>query len=165
MDMLSSACGLTKASFYHHYPNKEALLRDVLEWTHQRLAETLFSIAYDPLLTPRERLEKLGRKAARLFQDDSIGCLMGVVAVDASYGRSELMAPIRSFLDDWAQASPSSTARPSTRRRRWSAAGNWWPISKAPSCWRASMASRAISMASPGERWSNWRASLRPPST
>ncbi len=63
MEMLSSACGLTKASFYHHYPNKEALLRDVLEWTHQRLAETLFSIAYDPLLTPRERLEKLGRKA------------------------------------------------------------------------------------------------------
>lgn len=52
MEMLSSACGLTKASFYHHYPNKEALLRDVLEWTHQRLAETLFSIAYDPLLTP-----------------------------------------------------------------------------------------------------------------
>lgn len=104
MEMLSSACGLTKASFYHHYPNKEALLRDVLEWTHQLLAETLFSIAYDPLLTPRERLEKLGRKAARLFQDDSIGCLMGVVAVDASYGRSELMAPIRSFLDDWAQA-------------------------------------------------------------
>ena len=165
MEMLSSACGLTKASFYHHYPNKEALLRDVLEWTHQRLAETLFSIAYDPLLTPRERLEKLGRKAARLFQDDSIGCLMGVVAVDASYGRSELMAPIRSFLDDWAQAfaqlyRPAFDEAQALERGRQLVADF-----EAPSCWRASMASRAISMASPGERWSNWRASLRPPST
>ncbi|MDB6445539.1 TetR/AcrR family transcriptional regulator [Pseudomonas sp. 21TX0197] len=104
MDELSSACGLTKASFYHHYPNKEALLRDVLDWTHERLKQSLFAIAFDENLPVRERLASMGRKAKRLFQDDSIGCLMGVVAVDATYGKVELMAPIRRFLDDWAQA-------------------------------------------------------------
>lgn len=104
MDALSTACGLTKASFYHHYPNKESLLRDVLEWTHGRLKQSLFAIAYDEALSPRERLESMGRKAQRLFQDDSIGCLMGVVAVDAAYGKVELMEPIRRFLDDWAAA-------------------------------------------------------------
>lgn len=72
MDMLSSACGLTKASFYHHYPNKEALLRDVLEWTHQRLAETLFSIAYDPLLTPRERLENSAARPPGCFRTTAL---------------------------------------------------------------------------------------------
>lgn len=104
MDELSSACGLTKASFYHHYPNKEALLRDVLEWTHERLKQTLFAIAVDEKMTARERLASMGRKAKRLFQDDSIGCLMGVVAVDATYGKVELMEPIRRFLDDWTAA-------------------------------------------------------------
>ncbi|PBJ22819.1 TetR/AcrR family transcriptional regulator [Pseudomonas sp. Z3-6] len=105
MDALSSACGLTKASFYHHYPNKESLLRDVLDWTHERLKQSLFSIAFDESLAPQERLTRMGRKAGKLFQDDSIGCLMGVVAVDATYGKVELMAPIRRFLDDWTLAS------------------------------------------------------------
>jgi TetR/AcrR family transcriptional repressor of nem operon len=104
MDALSSACGLTKASFYHHYPNKESLLRDVLGWTHERLKQSLFSIAFDENLAPQERLTSMGRKAKKLFQDDSIGCLMGVVAVDATYGKVELMEPIRLFLDDWTAA-------------------------------------------------------------
>lgn len=104
MDALSEACGLTKASFYHHYPNKDSLLRDVMEWTHRHLREHLFAIAFDERLVPQERLAKMGRKAGKLFQGEAIGCLMGVVAVDASYGNSELMAPVRHFLDDWARA-------------------------------------------------------------
>lgn len=104
MDVLATACGFTKASFYHHYPSKESLLRDVLEWTHQGLNQTLFAVAYDEKLTAEERLAKFGRKAARLFQNDSMGCLMGVVSVDATYGKSELMAPIHAFFDDWAKA-------------------------------------------------------------
>ncbi len=91
MEALSAACGLTKASFYHHYPTKEALLRDVLGWTHEYLNQSLFSIAADESLTPQERMSRMGRKARKLFQDDSIGCLMGVVAVDATYGKVELM--------------------------------------------------------------------------
>lgn len=104
MDALSSACGLTKASFYHHYPNKESLLRDVLAWTHECLKQSLFAIAFDESLAAQERLTAMGRKAKKLFQDDSIGCLMGVVAIDATYGKVELMEPIRCFLDDWAAA-------------------------------------------------------------
>ena len=104
MDALSSACGLTKASFYHHYSNKESLLRDVLEWTHAGLKQTLFAIAYDESRSPQERFVAMGRKARKLFQQDSIGCLMGVVAIDATYGKTELMEPIRAFLDDWTAA-------------------------------------------------------------
>ncbi len=104
MDALSAACGLTKAAFYHHYPNKESLLRDVLARTHERLKQSLFSIAFDESLSPQERLANMGRKAKKLFQDDSIGCLMGVVSIDATYGKVELMEPIRHFLDDWAAA-------------------------------------------------------------
>lgn len=104
MDMLSAACGLTKASFYHHYPSKDELLRDVLKWTHEGMASGLFAIAYQDDLTAVERLEKMGSRAARLFQGDTVGCLMAVVAVDASYGKPELLEAVRSFFDEWAKA-------------------------------------------------------------
>lgn len=55
-------------------------------------------------MSPTERLALMGKKSKKLFQDDSIGCLMGVVAIDATYTKAELMAPIRAFLDDWALA-------------------------------------------------------------
>ncbi|QXH37644.1 TetR/AcrR family transcriptional regulator [Pseudomonas muyukensis] len=104
MDMLSVACGLTKASFYHHFPSKDGLLREVLKWTHEGMSSRLFAIAYQDDLTPAERLEKMGRKTARLFQSDTVGCLMAVVGLDASYGKPELLEPVRSFFDEWAKA-------------------------------------------------------------
>lgn len=104
MDTLATECGLTKASFYHHYPNKEALLRDVLSWTHERLSESLFALAYEPEKTASDRLAVMGKRASKLFLHDAIGCLMGVVAVDASYTNSSLMTLIRGFFDDWAKA-------------------------------------------------------------
>ena len=104
MDTLAQACDLTKAAFYHHYPNKDSLLRDVLAWSHERVSQTLFALAYDESKPAAQRLAMMGERAKRLFQDDSIGCLMGVVAVDAAYGNQALMEPIRHFMDDWANA-------------------------------------------------------------
>lgn len=104
MDTLAQACGLTKASFYHHYPNKDSLLRDVLGWSHERVKQSLFALAYDDAQPAPQRLAIMGERAKRLFQDDSIGCLMGVVAVDAAYGNETLMEPIRHFMNDWAAA-------------------------------------------------------------
>ncbi|MEW9897800.1 TetR/AcrR family transcriptional regulator [Chitinivorax sp. PXF-14] len=104
MDMLASACELTKASFYHHYPNKEALARDVLQRTHAVVNEALFAIAYDDGATPQDRLQRMNHKAKKLFMGDAVGCLMGVIAIDATYAVPELMPPIRHFIDDWAAA-------------------------------------------------------------
>lgn len=104
MDMLASACELTKASFYHHYPNKESLAREVLQRTHAIINDALFAIAYDSSLPPAERLARMNAKARKLFMEDSIGCLMGVITVDAAYAVPELMPPIRQFIDDWAAA-------------------------------------------------------------
>lgn len=41
MDMLAAACDLTKATFYHHYSNKDELMKDVLIWTHERIGKAL----------------------------------------------------------------------------------------------------------------------------
>ncbi|WP_043545549.1 TetR/AcrR family transcriptional regulator [Pseudomonas aeruginosa] len=104
MDTLASACELTKATFYHHYPNKESLMSDVLQWTHNRINEAVFSIAYDQSQTRLNRFQSMANKAKRLFKEDGIGCLMGVIAVDATYALPDLMPQIRGFLDSWAEA-------------------------------------------------------------
>lgn len=46
----------------------------------------------------------MGRKAKKLFQDDLIGRMMGVVAIDTTYGKVDLMAPILDILDGWTNA-------------------------------------------------------------
>ncbi|HCF3084943.1 TPA: TetR/AcrR family transcriptional regulator [Pseudomonas aeruginosa] len=104
MDTLASACELTKASFYHHYPNKESLMSDVLSWTHERINQSVFSIIYDESQSRSDRFQRMAKKSKSLFKEDGIGCLMGVIAVDAAYALPDLMPLIRSFLDSWADA-------------------------------------------------------------
>lgn len=104
MDALASACELTKASFYHHYANKESLLRDVLSWTHEQIASKLFAIAYKENIPAAERLAHMNRNAKKLFREDSVGCLMGVISIDATYAATGLMPLIRKFFDDWSAA-------------------------------------------------------------
>lgn len=104
MDALAAACELTKASFYYHYSNKESLLRDVLSWTHEQLASKLFAIAYKQNISAAEKLAQMNRRAKKVFREDSVGCLMGVISIDATYAASGLMPLIRSFFDDWAAA-------------------------------------------------------------
>ena len=79
------------------------MLRDVLEWTHQRLAETLFSIAYDPLLTPASawKTRPQGRPVVPGRQHR--------LPDGRGRGRRQLWSQRADgadpqFLDDWAQA-------------------------------------------------------------
>ena len=44
MEMLAKACGLSKASFYYYYPNKQALLMQILAHTHLYLNQSLFKL-------------------------------------------------------------------------------------------------------------------------
>lgn len=51
-----------------------------------------------------KRFQDMASKAKKLYKDDSIGCLMGVIAIDAAYSLPKLMPKIRQFLDAWAAA-------------------------------------------------------------
>ncbi|EPO6700653.1 TPA: TetR/AcrR family transcriptional regulator [Pseudomonas aeruginosa] len=119
MDSLASACGLTKASFYHHYSNKEALAADAMSWAQSRIEESLFKLAYDDASPAADRFQEMTNKTRRLFEDGAVGCLMAVISIDAAYSMPQLMAHVRSFMDSWAQALthlfsghlPATTAR------------------------------------------------------
>ena len=66
--------------------------------------EKVFSIAYDESRPVLKRFQDMASKAKKLYKDGSIGCLMGVISVDASYSLPELMPKIRLFLDSWVAA-------------------------------------------------------------
>ncbi|HCG41060.1 MAG TPA: TetR family transcriptional regulator [Pseudomonas sp.] len=104
MDSLASACGLTKASFYHHYSSKEALAADVMSWAQECITDALFKLAYDDALSATDRFQEMAKKARRLFEEGAVGCLMVIVSIDATYSIPSLMSQVRSFLDAWAEA-------------------------------------------------------------
>ncbi|NNA01106.1 TetR/AcrR family transcriptional regulator [Pseudomonas lundensis] len=104
MGDLAQACGLTKASFYHHYRSKDVLLEQILIHTHESLRVTMFKVAFDDSLTPVDRLQLIGVKTRKLFSSGSIGCLMGVIAIDVAYSLPHLLVPIRLFMEEWALA-------------------------------------------------------------
>lgn len=45
MSSLASELGLNKASLYHWYPSKEAILEDIFTWGHQRLMAEGFTLS------------------------------------------------------------------------------------------------------------------------
>jgi len=101
MDMLAKACGLTKASFYYYYPNKEALLLEVLNSTHQYLIHSLFENTTKPDLSAIERFELMHKRAIQFFTQGVNGCLIGVISMEAAYGSPEILAKIRLIFQDW----------------------------------------------------------------
>ncbi len=104
MDALAIACGLSKGAFYHHYPNKETLAIEVLQWTHARIADRMLAIAYEKDASPTSRLKRMHQKTKKLFNEDPSGCLMGIVSVDALHSFPGLMAEVRAFFGAWVGA-------------------------------------------------------------
>lgn len=102
MSTLAAACGLTKASFYHHYSSKELLLQDVLQWAHGHTCNTLSRIVDDEKLTTAEKIQRIDKKIKKVFFDDSIGCLMATTGTDVAYLKGDLLQPVQAFFDDWA---------------------------------------------------------------
>lgn len=66
MEDLSQAAGITKSSFYHHVPGKEALLRAALE----RALDGLFAVLAEPAAnegTPARRLRHIVRRQVEVL--------------------------------------------------------------------------------------------------
>lgn len=59
MNDVADACGLSKASLYHYYRDKDELLVSIAEGHVTRLVELVRSVESDASLVPRDRLEVL----------------------------------------------------------------------------------------------------------
>ena len=75
VDLLAKSVGLTKASLYHHFRNKNHLIESALE-QHSLFHRTAYRTAWNrPGLTPRQQLTVLFDEMAVFFrQTDCYGC-------------------------------------------------------------------------------------------
>lgn len=103
MDMLAKACGLSKASFYYYYPNKEALLMQVLQHTHQYLNQSLFKLADLSVIDPITQFQAIHEKAVLFFSYEIKGCLIGILSLEAHDISKAVLQKIRTIFQDWQQ--------------------------------------------------------------
>lgn len=103
MSMLAQACGLTKASFYHHYASKELLLIDVLNWSAERTQLTLQQLVEDEKLDFLAKVKKIDKTIKSIFFEDTVGCLMGIIGADVAYSKPELLVPVKDFFKQWSK--------------------------------------------------------------
>ncbi|OTG93060.1 TetR/AcrR family transcriptional regulator [Acinetobacter sp. ANC 3832] len=104
MEMLAKACGLSKASFYYYYPNKEALLFEVLNNAHQYLKRHLFSIAENTEHPVQINFQRLHQHAVQFFSVEVKGCLIGILSLEAIYLSENILAKIKAIFQDWQAA-------------------------------------------------------------
>ncbi len=103
IDMLAKACGLSKASFYYYYPNKEALLLKVLEHTQDYLNQHLFALQDFAEIDAITQFNHLHAKAMQFFSYEIKGCLVGIISLEAGSISTAIVQKIRDIFKDWQQ--------------------------------------------------------------
>jgi AcrR family transcriptional regulator len=71
VESLARRLGVTKGSFYWHFPTREALIKAALERWERRDEEEVMS-PIEPIADPRERLRELFRRVSREMQSHVI---------------------------------------------------------------------------------------------
>lgn len=101
---IGRACGLIKGSIYHHFSSKERLCLECLRYIHEHFASEIFSIAYDPTISSREKLLRFLDRVEIYFQHSEGGCLMGNLALESINDFPAFKREIISYFDDWIHA-------------------------------------------------------------
>jgi TetR/AcrR family transcriptional repressor of nem operon len=101
MDLLAKSCGLSKAAFYYYYPNKEALLLDILDVSQQYLKNRVFNILKNNQIEYCSRFEHLHQQAVTFFSTGVQGCLVGMLSLEIPHLSETIQLKIRSIFQDW----------------------------------------------------------------
>ena len=104
MAQLAEATGLTKGAFYHHFPDKAAVMEAALASTVAFAEERWFGPAHDAGRGVMDRVDLMVDGARALFREPDEGCFVANTALaggpDAERFRPHLLA----FVDAWRAA-------------------------------------------------------------
>jgi TetR/AcrR family transcriptional regulator, transcriptional repressor for nem operon len=103
MNDLAEACGLQKGSFYHYFDGKESLMKAVLEAVIVYFRHKVFAFAYDEMLLPKERLEKMRDKTIKATIRNR-GCFIGATVLETSNTMPVFKELLQTYFDDWSKA-------------------------------------------------------------
>lgn len=102
-DIASGSSLKNKASLYHHFPSKDAILLKVLDRANERFEQDAFAPAYDASRPRRERMQALMEGMRDYFQDNRI-CLMAHISLEDTSPLPSAREKIRSFFLAWQKA-------------------------------------------------------------
>lgn len=104
MSDLAKETGLTKGAFYHHFENKETVMRKALQATSTWFHKKIFSIAFTPNLSDKEKLTQMSAIAFRAFTDDEGGCFFANTILETAHVEDTFLDEINTFFNNWEQA-------------------------------------------------------------
>lgn len=103
VEAVAEACGITKATLYHHFKNKAALVQAVLTYAHDMYTAECKTL-WDSIPSPEKKLVALFDAMAEFFiQPDCFGCPFINAAAEYSDPNSEerkICASYFAFIQD-----------------------------------------------------------------
>ena len=104
MSDLAKATNLTKGVFYHHFVNKEAVMKKCLEATFIWFQKKIFSIAYDEALAPKQRLSKMADILYKAFTKTEGGCFFANTILETVHVEDTFLQQLNAFFDAFERA-------------------------------------------------------------
>jgi len=104
MAQIAAACGIRKASLYHHFPEKDALVLAAIAQIHEHFRERIFTLAWHGEGDATTRLHALNEATFDFFLGREGGCLLGNFALALTERAPRFQAPLCAYFDDWADA-------------------------------------------------------------
>jgi len=101
---VASACGIRKASLYHHFPSKDDLVAATLDRVRARFDDEILAPAFDRAAPPRPRLDRLLAATRAYFAVEAGGCLFVNLGCEGLGRDPRFAGRIAGYFDAWSRA-------------------------------------------------------------
>jgi len=104
MANIATACGIIKGSLYHHFESKDDIGLETLKYVHVYFEKNIFSLAYKDNLSAKEKMVLFIKKVDEYFLKSKGGCLLGSMALEASFSNKAFKEEIKAYFEAWEKA-------------------------------------------------------------
>ncbi len=98
---LAQAAGVTKGAFYHHFADKEAVMRGALQALTAFAKTEVFEPTKHADAPLEERVDGLAAATRRLFAKSQGGCFVANTALETAGVGAPFTAELKDFMDAW----------------------------------------------------------------
>lgn len=101
---LAKETGLTKGVFYHHFTNKEDIMKTALTTLSSYFEKRVFALAHDNTQPPEKRLDEITDAYLAAVTMDSGGCFFANTILETAQNEDTFLEHIKVFFDNWRKA-------------------------------------------------------------